>query len=118
MSFALDLNPGFITSHLYQTGSLPNVFSGCSYKSVVNLNEHTYYLLNGTLRINSSDMSELQSRRRRNANDPELMAINFPQLEINRYNLQGSFQCVLYDKSRMSEPVYSTKTIIKLPGLL
>ena len=115
--FCLDLNPGFITSHLYQTGGLPNIFSGCSYKSVVNLNEHTYYLLNDTLRINSSDISELPSRRRRNVNDPELTVINFPRLEINRYNLEGSFQCVLYDEGRMSGPVYSTKTIIKLPGL-
>ena len=106
---------------LRNSGTYPNLFRGCTYKSLVDLNHHAYYLLNDKIELPViPDPTSIGSKRRkrRDLQDPSLPFIQFPYLEIISYHTQGNFQCVLYDLERMSAPVKSEKTLIILPGKL
>ena len=80
---------------------------GCTYKSIVNLNNYAYILLNDVTKL---ELSSTARRRRSTSTDSTLKEYSLPSYEITNFSQQGYFQYVIYDKYQMSKEVKSAKT--------
>ena len=75
-----------------------DVISGCRYSPKENLAKFSYLLINGTIRINYTNI---------NFGTAGTTSFFFP----STYMQKGYFQCVIYDPLRMKAPVVSNSSV-------
>ena len=101
----------FLSEIDFQTSINPVTLFNCKYKAQEDLSDFSYWLFNGNVKY------EVQNKFKASTNQSTLNQYEVPPLEIESYDMIGSYQCVIFDNNTMDREFMSDIFVIpRQPG--